>query len=126
MDCLRADQWKSMSNSLFSDFKITTDYQSSILPSTTFYSRNSIFSGLFPLELYENNPRVYNKMLETESNYNRFEHELLKDHLKRLNLGHISNNYIKVSSYEYGKTLTKNINNFKNIDLLCNRILVLE
>ena len=119
MDCLRADQWKSMSNSLFSDFKITTDYQSSILPSTTFYSRNSIFSGLFPLELYENNPRVYNKMLETESNYNRFEHELLKDHLKRLNLGHISSNYIKVSSYEYGKTLTKNINNFKNVDLLC-------
>ena len=45
-------------NEIYFDFKITTDYQSSILPSTTFYSRNSIFSGLFPLELYENSQNI--------------------------------------------------------------------
>jgi len=119
MDCLRGDQWKSMSQSLFSDFKIKTNYQASILPSTTFYSRNSIFSGLFPLELYNQNRKIYSKMLESESNYNKFEHELLKQQLDNMGLDKKSNNYIKVSSYEYGKTLTKNINNFKNIDLLC-------
>lgn len=119
MDCLRADQWKLMSRSLFSDYKIDTKYQSSIIPSTTFYSRNSIFSGLFPLELYNHNQSLYNEMIKIESNYNKFEHDLLKEQLLRNNLNHISNNYVKVSSYEYGKMLTKNINNFKNIDLLC-------
>tara|TARA_B100000131_G_scaffold178020_1_gene171751 strand:+ start:9 stop:677 length:669 start_codon:yes stop_codon:yes gene_type:complete len=58
-------------------------------------------------------------MLESENNYNRFEHELLKDQLHRMDLGHISSGYIKVSSYDYGRTLPSNIKNYKNIDLLC-------
>ena len=119
MDCLRSDQWKSMSSSLFSDFKITTNYQCAIIPSTTFYSRNAIFSGLFPLDLYNQNSMIYSKMIESESNYNRFEHELLKEQLHNFNLDHVSSSYIKVSSYEYGKSLVRNIKNFKNIDLLC-------
>ena len=119
MDCLRSDQWKLMSTSLFSDYKIETNYQASIIPSTTFYSRNSIFSGLFPIDLYNNHPELYGKMIESENNYNKFEHELLKEQLDRNSLPHISNNYIKVSSYEYGKSFSKNIKNFKNTDLLC-------
>ena len=119
IDCLRADQWKTMANSLYSDFQIKTDYQLSLIPSTTFYSRNAIFSGYFPLDLYENNPAIYNKMLESESNYNRFEHELLKDQLHRMNLENCSSGYIKVSSYDYGRTLPGNIKNYKNLDLLC-------
>jgi len=119
MDCLRSDQWKSMSNSLFSDFKIKTNYQSAIIPSTTFYSRNAIFSGLFPIDLYKQNSKIYGKMIESENNYNKFEQDLLKEQLIRYGLDNISNNYIKISSYEYGKSLSKNIKNFKNIDLLC-------
>ena len=119
IDCLRADQWKTMAKSLYSDFKIKTDYQLSLIPSTTFYSRNAIFSGYFPLELYDNNSAIYNKMLESESNYNKFEHELLKEQLIRMNLENISTGYIKVSSYDYGRTLINNIKNYKNLDLLC-------
>ena len=119
IDCLRVDQWKTMTKSLYSDFKIKTDYQLSLIPSTTFYSRNAIFSGYFPVDLYKNNSTIYKKMLETESNYNRFEHELLKDQLIRMNLHDTSSGYIKVSSYDHGKTLVKNIKNYKNIDLLC-------
>ena len=119
LDCLRSDQWKSMSSSLFTDFKIKTKYQSSIIPSTTFYSRNAIFSGLFPLDLYNQNLKTYNKMIESENHYNKFEHELLKEQLHKYNLDHISNNYVKISSYEYGKSFAKNIKNFKNTDLLC-------
>ena len=44
------------------------------------------------------------------------EHELLKELLYRYNLDNVSNSYIKVSSYEYGISLVKNIKNFKNID----------
>ena len=119
MDCLRSDQWKLMSTSLFSDYKIETNYQSSIIPSTTFYSRNAIFSGLFPSDLYDIHPDIYSKMTESENCYNKYEHELLKEQLSRNSLSHVSNNYIKVSSYEYGKSFSKNIKNFKNIDLLC-------
>ena len=118
-DCLRADQWKTMSNNLYNDFKITTDYQSSIIPSTTFYSRNSIFSGYFPLDLYNNHKDLYTKMSSLESEYNRHEHELLKQQLTRLGLGDKSTSYVKVSSYEYGKSIVNNINDYKNVDLLC-------
>ena len=119
IDCLRADQWKTMTKSLYSDFKIKTNYQLSLIPSTTFYSRNAIFSGYFPLDLYKNNSAIYSKMLESERNYNRFEHELLKDQLIRMNLGKTSSGYIKVSSYDHGRTLINNIKNYKNLDLLC-------
>lgn len=119
MDCLRSDQWKSMTQNLYKDFNINTDYQLSIIPSTTFYSRNAIFSGYFPDELYINENEFYKKMLESEKNYNKFEHELLKNQLNRLNLNNISTAYVKVSSYEFGKSLAKSINDYKNVDLLC-------
>ena len=118
-DCLRADQWKTMSNNLYNDFKISTDYQSSIIPSTTFYSRNSIFSGYFPIDLYNNHRELYSKMSSSESEYNRHEHELLKNQLNRLGLGDKSTGYVKVSSFEYGKSIVNNIGDYKNIDLLC-------
>ncbi len=118
-DCLRADQWKTMSNNLYNDFKINTAYQASIVPSTTFYSRNAIFSGYFPLDLYNNNRELYNRMSSNESEYNKHEHELLKQQLTRLGLGHKSTKYVKVSSYEYGKSIVNNINDYKNVDMLC-------
>lgn len=119
MDCLRSDQWKSMTQNLYKDFNIETDYQLSIIPSTTFYSRNAIFSGFFPDELYQQENSYYKKMIESEKNYNRFEHELLKNQLNRLKLQKTSTAYVKVSSYEFGKSLTKSINDYKNVDLLC-------
>ena len=108
-----------MSNNLYNDFKINTAYQASIVPSTTFYSRNAIFSGYFPLDLYNNNRELYNRMSSNESEYNKHEHELLKQQLTRLGLGHKSTKYVKVSSYEYGKSIVNNINDYKNVDMLC-------
>ena len=51
MDCLRADQLKSMVNQLAQIFHIDLDYYISILPTATPYSRNAIFSGYFPNKL---------------------------------------------------------------------------
>ena len=44
-------------------------------------------------------------MSSLESEYNKHEHELLKQQLSRLGLGNKSTSYVKVSSYEYGKSI---------------------
>ena len=45
--------------------------------------------------------------------------KLLKNQLNRLGLDDKSTGYIKVSSFEYGKSIVNNIGDYKNIDLLC-------
>ena len=51
IDCLRLDQWAVLSPLLAPFFEIETTHHFSILPTATPYSRNSIFSGLFPSEI---------------------------------------------------------------------------
>ena len=51
IDCMRLDQWIVLEQMLDPYFHIETDYYYSILPSATPYSRNAIFSGLYPMDL---------------------------------------------------------------------------
>ena len=51
IDALRHDQFLSILPELGQYFNIEIDYQMSLLPSATPFSRNAIFSGLFPDEL---------------------------------------------------------------------------
>ncbi|MBA2683049.1 MAG: response regulator [Gemmatimonadaceae bacterium] len=51
IDCLRLDQWAVLSPLLAPFFEIETTHHFSILPTATPYSRNSLFSGLFPSEI---------------------------------------------------------------------------
>ena len=83
IDCLRADQWKAMTHILNRSFRIETDYQMSVLPSATFYSRNAIFSGMYPLDLFNSEPDLYMKMLSNPKYYNRFEPNLLRANLDK-------------------------------------------
>jgi hypothetical protein len=52
MDNLRFDQWKSIEPILSPYYTVTEEsLYFSILPTSTQYSRNSIFSGLMPSEI---------------------------------------------------------------------------
>jgi DNA-binding response OmpR family regulator len=83
IDCLRIDQWLVMERHLNELFKIEKKYYYSILPTATPYSRNSLFSGLFPSEIGKYYPQLWNSGSDDEKSMNKYEKELLQLLLKR-------------------------------------------
>jgi hypothetical protein len=82
VDCLRLDQWGSLMPLVTELFDVEESYYYSILPSATPFARNSIFSGLFPVEIESRHPDWW-KARDGES-LNAHEAELLKEQLKEL------------------------------------------
>ncbi len=118
IDCLRLDQWKALTELLSPYYRIETDQYLSILPTATPYSRNSIFSGLYPDSIQIKYKNLWKEMSQDETSMNRFEETFLKDQLKRLNLPDKSVNYTKVITYNDGKKLENRITDYKNTDLM--------
>jgi CheY-like chemotaxis protein len=118
IDSLRYDQWKSISDLLYPYFSINTDVCLSILPTATPYSRNAIFSGLFPDGLQRKYPERCKEMFNDETSMNRFESEFLKDQINRLGLKNKSVNYFKIITYKDGNKLEKRIKEYSSTDLL--------
>ena len=83
MDCMRLDHWLKIEQLLYPDFHMTKHYYFSILPTTTRYARNAIFSGLFPLELADRYPHLYAEPEEGTTSVNRFEKDLMWLQLER-------------------------------------------
>lgn len=86
IDCLRLDQWFTIEPLIRQYFQITRDYYYSILPSATLYSRNALFSGLFPREIAEKYPKYWEENPEDETSTNQYEKNLLEIHLEKLGL----------------------------------------
>jgi CheY-like chemotaxis protein len=82
IDCLRLDQWRVLRPLIAQQFDITEHLYSSILPTATPYSRNAIFSGLYPEEIARQRP----EWLATpdEGSLNAFEDELFRDQMRGL------------------------------------------
>jgi CheY-like chemotaxis protein len=117
LDNLRYDQWKMIEPILGDLFKKEEeDYFFSILPTSTQYSRNSIFSGLMPLEIQRMHPDWWLNDNE-EGGKNLKEKELLEDQIKRVMRKDIKSDYIKVTNTYYGKMLNDNILNYVQNDL---------
>ncbi len=83
MDCMRLDHWLKIEPLLYRDFHMTKHYYYSILPTTTHYARNAIFSGLFPRDLAERYPALYAEPDEEHTSINRYEKELMHLQLER-------------------------------------------
>jgi CheY-like chemotaxis protein len=95
LDCLRLDQWRVLEPLLAPLFEVETTHYFSILPTATPYSRNALFSGLFPCEIAGRFPDWWGER-EDES-LNAHERELLEAHLAELR-GPTPVRYTKVSS----------------------------
>ena len=67
IDCLRLDQWFTLEPYFYDYFNITRNYYYSILPTATPFSRNAIFSGLFPEEIERKYPEVWSSEGDDES-----------------------------------------------------------
>ncbi len=100
MDCMRLDQWRAIVPQISEYFEVEEALYSSILPTATPFSRNAIFSGLFPDELAERYEGWWGS--GEESGYNWFEDELLQEHLEELLETPVRTHYEKIFSSEEG------------------------
>ena len=118
IDCLRTDQFYSIESFFYDDFRVQKDYYYSILPTATPFSRNAIFSGLFPYEIEKKYPELWS-LNEDDESLNRYEKELLDLQLQRSGLN-LKNDlkYIKIMNNEDIKNLEKNMHNYLDSKLL--------
>lgn len=110
IDCLRLDQWLIMEEMLREHYTIERDLYYSILPTATPYSRNAIFSGLFPLDLEHRFPDLWGAGGDDEKSRNRDEHLLLDSLLERKKVpGKPESKYLKILDAEFGRQVEHNI-----------------
>lgn len=118
VDCMRHDQFKSLMPIFESMFEVNINYKLSLLPTATPYSRNAIFSGLFPDEMVKKYPEQERLMAEHTTSLNLLEKQFLEDQLKRLNLGNKTMYYHKIWAVEEGKKFQTRIVDYMNRDIL--------
>jgi len=116
IDNLRLDQWKLIQPILEEKYRtITDDVYYSILPTTTQYARNSLFSGLLPLEIQRKYPSWWIGE-EDEGTKNKYEDALLGEYLKRYGKN-VKWSYHKVLNQSFGRKLVDNLPNLMNNNL---------
>lgn len=116
IDNLRYDQWKVLQPLIEEYFRIESDdIYYSLLPSTTQYTRNAIFSGLLPFEIQHKYPEYWINEWE-EGTKNQYEGELFGEQLKRFGKT-CKYSYNKVLNLEAGRKLLEKLPN-----LLVNRL----
>lgn len=111
IDNFRFDQWKMLQPMLERFYHTKNeDLYCSILPTTTQYARNALFSGLLPSEIKKKYPQYW--LDENEEGYkNNYESELLGELLKRFGMSDLRYSYHKILSLEAGKKLVDVIHN---------------
>jgi len=117
LDNLRYDQWKIIEPQLTQLFKVEKEecfY--SILPTTTQYSRNAIFSGLMPADIESYYPDWW-KNDKDEGGKNMHEKDLLGEQIRRTFRKPIKFDYVKITNVFNGQKLQDNVLNYLNNDL---------
>lgn len=110
VDCMRLDQWLIMEEYLRELYTMQKQYYFSILPTATPYSRNAIFSGLFPLELEQRYPDLWQSDDDDESSHNKYEKELMVRLFDRKRIQLKSDpKYVKILDTEFGRQIQSNI-----------------
>ncbi|MCK5064610.1 MAG: response regulator [Candidatus Fermentibacteraceae bacterium] len=105
IDCMRYDQWLTMAPVLEKWFHIETEFMFTVLPSATPYSRNSIFAGLLPRDIWRFHRHRWVEQYGVPG-LNRYEPEFLSEALKRLGCGRNSDpDYVKISNRREGEIL---------------------
>ena len=110
VDCLRLDQWLTIQDTLSGLYEMEESFYLSIIPSATPYSRNAIFSGLFPRRIAERYPQYWRDVRD-EGSLNLHERELLAGQLARHGLEASQVNYQKVFTAEEGAQVERKLAN---------------
>jgi DNA-binding response OmpR family regulator len=113
IDNFRYDQWKMVQDVLNDLYVIDNEeFCFSILPTTTQYSRNAIFSGLMPLQIREMYPQFWVEDDEAEGK-NIYEKQLIGLLLERYKRK-INFSYHKINNSIEGEKLASQISTLKN------------
>jgi CheY-like chemotaxis protein len=116
LDNLRFDQWKIIQSQVLDYFNVEQEESYySILPTTTAYSRNAIFSGMLPLDMQKYHPDLWVRE-DLEDGKNNREDQFLQRQLKRARLD-IKWSYTKIKNFAQGKSLADNFHNLLNNNL---------
>ncbi len=116
IDNLRYDQWKVIEPIILEYFTVEEESSyCSILPTTTAYARNAIFSGMLPLEMAKFHPDLWVGE-DDEEGKNKNEEEFLLRQYKKNNLN-IRSSYHKIITSQQGRQFLDNINNLMTNDL---------
>ncbi len=96
IDCVRLDQWLAIEDFLSAQFDLQWDFYCSILPTATPYSRNAIFSGMFPDEIARRYPDKWLERINEDSSKNKYESYFLGEQMKKLKLDENKMRYLKI------------------------------
>ena len=107
VDCLRLELWAVLRPLISRRFDIETAHDFSILPTATPFARNSIFSGLFPVDIAQRYPRWWTD--QDELSLNAHEAELLGEHLRTVCGRAVPVRYEKVFTSADGESLLKRL-----------------
>jgi len=113
IDCLRLDQWLSIEKYFYEHFHIQKEYYFGILPTATPFSRNAIFSGLYPIQIEKRYPELWAQGEDDDYSRNRYEDQLLHDQLRLLGVS-LKNKpkYAKILNTDDARNLEKNLTSF--------------
>ncbi len=118
VDCLRLDHWMAIEPLIRPYYYTDLDYYISILPSATLYSRNALFSGLFPQEIAKKFPQYWQENSEDETSTNRYEKQLLQQKLQRVGLNPKPGiRYFKIFDAKGGNEFIRQVASFDRISL---------
>jgi len=116
IDNLRYDQWKIIEPSILDYFNVDDEeLYYSILPTTTAYSRNAIFSGMLPLEMAKFHPDIWVGE-DNDDSKNKHEEAFLARQIAKNRLD-IRHSYHKVIHTNQGRQVLDNISNLMSNDL---------
>jgi DNA-binding response OmpR family regulator len=117
IDNLRYDQFKIINPIISEYFRLEEeDTYFSILPTATQYARNSIFSGLMPLEMERRYPQMWQND-EDEGGKNLYESDFVSDQIKRVLRKDIKHSYHKILNIDEGRALNESVSNLMNNEL---------
>jgi CheY-like chemotaxis protein len=106
VDCLRLDQWRVLEPTVAQLFDVETTHYFAVLPTATPYSRNSLFSGLFPGEIAARFPDWWGE--REDETLNAHERDLLEAQLRELK-STAPVRYEKISTPHDGEELERHL-----------------
>ncbi|NLK50711.1 MAG: bifunctional response regulator/alkaline phosphatase family protein [Candidatus Cloacimonetes bacterium] len=119
IDCMRLDQYLAIEPYIQELFDVDLDLYYSILPTATPFSRNSIFSGLLPIDIAKRFPEYWVTSGELDNSRNRNEHQLLDEHVKELGYQlDPASKYVKIFNMEEGNFVLRKIETWNKENLV--------
>lgn len=110
IDCMRLDQYIAIQPYIHELFDEELQTYFSILPTATPFSRNSIFSGMLPVDIAKRFPDYWVTSAELDNSRNRNEHQLLDEHISDLGYElEPASKYVKIFNMEEGNFVLRKI-----------------